>query len=161
MQRASCGRFDLCILPYTVSHHGCTNRSEAWLPSCVRIRRGPGVPRHRAQLPQPADERMAKSTVRTMHQNDVSCVFMQLSRRCTQATCRFCEYPQEIGIQFLEGVCLVSQMQFLSHQSKIATRIEIFTGVGNDYFRCPFTRLGYLSLDSNTASGHKVRSGGR
>lgn len=71
---------------------------------------------------------------------------------------RFCEYPQEVGLQFLDGAVNISQVQLLSHQHKIATRIELFTGVGTDYLNCQFTRLGYLSLDSNERSQYKVGS---
>jgi centrosomal protein CEP104 len=70
---------------------------------------------------------------------------------------RFCEYPQEIGIQFSEGVVNIAQVQLLSHQCKIATKIELFAGMGDDYFNSKFTRLGYLSLDSNERSQYKVR----
>jgi len=38
---------------------------------------------------------------------------------------RFCEYPQEIGLVF-DGVVNARQIQFLSHQSKIASKIELF-----------------------------------
>ncbi len=69
----------------------------------------------------------------------------------------FCEFPQEIGLQFLDGAVSLSQVQLLSHQSKISTRIELFMGVGPDYFNCAFTRLGYLSLDSNERSQFKAR----
>jgi centrosomal protein CEP104 len=70
---------------------------------------------------------------------------------------RFCDYPQEIGIQFLDGAVAISQIQLLSHQAKIATRIELFTGSGADYFHAAFSRLGYLSLDNNERSQYKVR----
>jgi len=70
---------------------------------------------------------------------------------------RFCEYPQEIGLQFTDGGVGISQVQLLSHQSKIASRIELFMGHGPDYFSCQFTRLGYLSLDSNERSSFKAR----
>lgn len=50
----------------------------------------------------------------------------------------------------------ISQIQLLSHQSKIATRIELFTGTGDDYFHASFSRLGYLSLDSNERSQYKA-----
>jgi len=73
--------------------------------------------------------------------------------------CRFGEYPQEIGIAFVDGAVNVSQIQLLSHQSKIATRIELFVGTGNDYYEAQFTRLGYLSLDSNERSQYKVCHG--
>ena len=69
----------------------------------------------------------------------------------------FCEYPQEIGLQFIDGNVQLSQVQLLSHQSKISTRIELYMGTGPEYMRCQFTRLGYLSLDSNERSAFKAR----
>ena len=39
---------------------------------------------------------------------------------------RYCEYPQEIIVQFTQIIHL-KQLQFLSHQSKISKRIEILT----------------------------------
>jgi centrosomal protein CEP104 len=71
---------------------------------------------------------------------------------------RFCEYPQELGLWFPDGPVAISQVQLLSHQSKVATKIELSVGVGaGGYEDAKFTRLGYLSLDSNERSGHKVR----
>ena len=72
-------------------------------------------------------------------------------------TCRFCDWPQELGLELTDGLCTVTQLQLLSHQSKIATRIELYVGAGDDYRRCEFVRLGYLSLDGNEASGYKAR----
>merc|ERR1719182_473567 len=78
-------------------------------------------------------------------------------------TARFCEFPQEIGLQFETPVHL-RQIQFLSHQSKIATKIELFTamsspkdGANISYNSAKFTRLGYLSLDSNERSQFQAR----
>jgi centrosomal protein CEP104 len=51
----------------------------------------------------------------------------------------------------------ISQVQLLSHQSKISTRIELFVGSGGDYFNCTWSRLGYLSLDNNERSNFKAR----
>ena len=45
----------------------------------------------------------------------------------------------------------------MSHQSKIATKIEVFIGNGEDYQTSNFTRLGYLSLDSNERSSYQAR----
>lgn len=75
---------------------------------------------------------------------------------------RFCEFPQELGLQF-ECPVHLRQIQFLSHQSKIATKIELFTALpnkdgGNSTFSTvKFTRLGYLSLDSNERSQFQAR----
>jgi len=76
-------------------------------------------------------------------------------------TARFCDFPQEIGLQFETPVHL-RQVQFLSHQSKIATKIELFTALpveGQDsrYDLIQFKRLGYLSLDSNERSQFQAR----
>ena len=75
---------------------------------------------------------------------------------------RFCDYPQEIGIEFVDAAdrgtaVAISQIQLLSHQSKIATRVELFVGTGVDYDTAQFTRLGYFSLDSNERSKFTVR----
>jgi centrosomal protein CEP104 len=70
---------------------------------------------------------------------------------------RFCEFPCEIGLAFLDGAASISLVQLLSHQHKIATRVELFTGTGADYMSAHFPRLGYLSLDSNEKSGFKAR----
>lgn len=48
-------------------------------------------------------------------------------------------------------------MQILSHQSKIATQIELFVGHGDSYESAHFRRLGYLSLNSNERSKYQAR----
>lgn len=60
------------------------------------------------------------------------------------------QFPQVVELQ---------QIQFLSHQSKIASKIEIYTFVppanGPSSYSLSdlkFKRLGYLSLDSNERS---------
>ena len=71
---------------------------------------------------------------------------------------RFCEFPQELIIGFQQtSVVRVQQVQFLSHQSKIATKLEIFVGKGETLNDCTFKRLGYMSLDNNERSGHRAR----
>ena len=74
-------------------------------------------------------------------------------------TARFCDFPQEIGLQFETPVHL-RQVQFLSHQSKIATKIDLYTALpaaGQAYEALSFKRLGYLSLDSNERSQFQAR----
>ena len=67
-------------------------------------------------------------------------------------TARFCEYPQEVVLE-RETTSQVRQIQVLSHQYKIATRIELFVGIdGKDW-----TRLGYMSLDANERTQFKAR----
>ena len=51
----------------------------------------------------------------------------------------------------------VNQIQLLSHQYLIATKIELFSGVGDSYETARFKRLGYLSLDSNQRSNFRAR----
>lgn len=74
---------------------------------------------------------------------------------------RFCDYPQEIVFQFMSPVRL-RQLQFLSHQSKISSRVDIFvympdsnTPFVNTEFK--YRKLGYLSLDSNERTGFQSR----
>ena len=73
---------------------------------------------------------------------------------------RFCDYPQEIGVEFVDAgrdtTVAVSQIQLLSHQSKIATRVELFMGTGTSYATARFSRLGYFSLDNNERSKFTV-----
>jgi len=75
---------------------------------------------------------------------------------------RFCDFPQEIGLGF-DNVVHLRQVQFLSHQSKIATKVELYTALPNSdtsaatYENAHFKRLGYLSLDSNERSNFQAR----
>mmetsp|Transcript_7397 Transcript_7397/g.16231 ORF Transcript_7397/g.16231 Transcript_7397/m.16231 type:complete len:960 (+) Transcript_7397:101-2980(+) len=74
---------------------------------------------------------------------------------------RFCDFPQELGLQFETPVHL-RQVQFLSHQSKIATKIELYTalpapGQNQRYETAQFKRLGYFSLDNNERSQFQAR----
>ena len=78
---------------------------------------------------------------------------------------KFCDYPQEIIVQFPQLVKL-KQLQFLSHQSKIASKIELFTFLPSGQQaltnqiplnEIEFKRLGYLSLDPNERSGFQAR----
>ena len=78
---------------------------------------------------------------------------------------KFWEYPQEIIIQF-SNPSRLRQIQFLSHQSKISSKIELFTFIptGDQAMNSQiplnevkFNRLGYLSLESNEKSGFQAR----
>lgn len=74
-------------------------------------------------------------------------------------TARYCDFPQEVCLQFDSPVHL-RQVQFLSHQSKIATKIELFTGLAPGLCHLEavqFKRLGYLSLDNNERSQFQAR----
>lgn len=51
----------------------------------------------------------------------------------------------------------ITKIQVLSHQSKIAKKIDIFIGTGRIFEDCTWKRLGYLSLDSNERSNYQAR----
>ena len=73
---------------------------------------------------------------------------------------KFCDYPQEIGLLIIDSdkkSKFVSQLQLLSHQSKIASRIEIFLGLGVDYSSATYERLGFMTLDINEKSNLTAR----
>lgn len=71
---------------------------------------------------------------------------------------KFSEYPQELGFELIGSSSFrLSQVQILSHQSKISKKIEIFIGTGASYHTANYKRLGYLSLDSNERSNFQAR----
>ncbi|RNF26473.1 uncharacterized protein Tco025E_01220 [Trypanosoma conorhini] len=69
-----------------------------------------------------------------------------------------CVYPQELGFAF-EGEVELNFIRVLSHESKIASRIEVFvaeptekeiqTGIVKSYRLSDFRRLGYVCFASN------------
>ena len=66
---------------------------------------------------------------------------------------RFCNYPQELLIEFPKPIKM-REIQFLSHQYSIATRIEIYILPPQSE---KFKKIGYLSLDSNERSNFQAR----
>jgi hypothetical protein len=72
---------------------------------------------------------------------------------CVLVRCvhRFCEFPQEIVLAF-DRICDIAQVQILSHQAKIAVKIEIFPGLAlhggpvADYKDVEYKRLGYARV---------------
>lgn len=75
---------------------------------------------------------------------------------------RFQDFPQVIIFQFICPV-QIQQLQFLSHQSKISSKIEIYTYFPENLSSIPqidqikWKRLGYLSLDNNEKSNFQAR----
>jgi centrosomal protein CEP104 len=73
---------------------------------------------------------------------------------------KFCNYPQELILQFSCPV-RIRQLQFLSHQSKISSKIELYISSPNESSlpleQLNFKRLGYLSLDNNEKSQYQAR----
>ncbi|KDO27607.1 hypothetical protein SPRG_06875 [Saprolegnia parasitica CBS 223.65] len=63
-----------------------------------------------------------------------------------------CEYPQELVIE-LEATARITQIQVLSHQCYIATKIELYLSTDG----AAFSRLGFLSLKSNKESQYTAR----
>ena len=77
---------------------------------------------------------------------------------------RFCEYPQDLVIG-LTHISDVTQIQILSHQAKIASKVEIWVGLDPDnafhdkstYKSINWRRLGYFMLGKNERSNWKAR----
>lgn len=67
---------------------------------------------------------------------------------------RFCDYPQEITLEFASYV-KIKQLQFLSHQYKISSKIEIH--ILNPKTSKKFKKIGFLCLDSNERSNFQAR----
>ena len=67
---------------------------------------------------------------------------------------RYCDYPQEIVMDFGQAVQL-SQIQFLSHQFKISSKVEIYIYYPVKYKK--FKKIGYLTLDSNEKTNFQAR----
>lgn len=78
------------------------------------------------------------------------------------SSARFCDYPQDLVLQF-PTIVRIKQLQFLSHQCKISSKIELYTFTPDrpsglpSIQDIPFKRLGYMSLDSNEKSGFQAR----
>ena len=66
---------------------------------------------------------------------------------------RFCDYPQQLLIEFPKPIKM-REIQFLSHQYSIASKIEIFILPPQSE---KFKKIGYLSLDSNERSNFQAR----
>ena len=74
---------------------------------------------------------------------------------------KMCKYPQELVLK-LDRPSKVTQIQILSHEHKIATKVEIFTGMPQEGLppepeNCGMKKLGHLSFDSNERSNHQAR----
>lgn len=74
---------------------------------------------------------------------------------------RFCSYPQYITFQFLSPVIL-KQLQFLCHETKISSKLELFIALPDMKAPLPYTdikfkKLGFLSVDPNEKSGFQLR----
>ena len=77
---------------------------------------------------------------------------------------RHCDYPQIIALRF-DGEIEIHQMQFLANESKVPSRIDIFTAsptpeqsnerVFPPYEECVFERLGYVAFHSNAENKYK------
>eukprot|EP00798_Chlamydomonas_sp_ICE-L_P028474 gene28474-31624_t len=73
------------------------------------------------------------------------------------AIAKVCQYAKRSAFR-LEFPCKVQQIQILSHEYKIATKLEIMISEADgDFTQVPFKRLGYLSFDSNERSNFQAR----
>jgi len=72
-------------------------------------------------------------------------------------TNRFAVFPQTLILR-LPYTCQVHSIQFLSHQCKIASKIDVFISNSKDSSDEPaFRKLGYFNLSSNEGSGYQSR----
>ena len=79
---------------------------------------------------------------------------------------RFPRFPVEVGLQF-EGLVNIESMHILSHEFKIATRVDLFlcdatekelaAGVFPQYHNARWRRLGHFLLTSNEQTAFKAR----
>ncbi|EEY59893.1 uncharacterized protein PITG_13040 [Phytophthora infestans T30-4] len=74
-------------------------------------------------------------------------------------TAKNCPYPQELVLQLEDGLCRLTQVQLLSHQSHIATKMELFVSKSLSFEgnSTRFSRLGFLTLKPNTESRYMAR----
>ncbi|KAG2520679.1 hypothetical protein BBO99_00001698 [Phytophthora kernoviae] len=73
-------------------------------------------------------------------------------------TAKNCSYPQELVLQLHDGVCRLTQVQLLSHQTHIATKMELFVSSSHMLDDTThFARLGFLTLKSNKESRYLAR----
>jgi len=70
---------------------------------------------------------------------------------------RNCAYPQELVLQLADGLCRVTQVQLLSHQTHIATKMELFVSKQLAVEGARFSRLGFLTLKTNVESRYMAR----
>ena len=87
---------------------------------------------------------------------------------------KFCEYPQELGLMLINDDDdqfdvqdmnykprkvrrYLTQVQLLVHEWKIASRVEVYVGVGENYQEADFERLGFMNLDGNERSNYSAR----
>ena len=69
---------------------------------------------------------------------------------------RHASYPQELVLRF-HGTATIRRLQLLSHQFKIARRVELFVGrAGGGGGALVWSRLGHFSLDANEQSRFEV-----
>jgi hypothetical protein len=62
---------------------------------------------------------------------------------------RNCEYPQELVLRLVDGLCRITQVQLLSHQTHIATKIELFLTKASSLQDATYTRLGCVRVRPN------------
>ncbi|KAK9901713.1 hypothetical protein WJX75_009833 [Coccomyxa subellipsoidea] len=71
-------------------------------------------------------------------------------------TPRFCKWPQQVTLQ-LEGLAKVHQIQILSHEFKIASKVELHIGTPGGGEAVSWKRLGSFSFDCNERSKLQAR----
>lgn len=72
-------------------------------------------------------------------------------------TQRFAQFPQHIIVKFPRK-CQLQSLQYLSHQCKISSKVEIYISIANPNKDEPtFKKLGYFTLSNNEALNYQSR----
>lgn len=67
------------------------------------------------------------------------------------------EYKSDLDLRARRATRYLTQVQLLVHEFKIASRVEMYVGVGSDYQESDFERLGFMNLDGNERSNFQAR----
>jgi hypothetical protein len=65
---------------------------------------------------------------------------------------RFCLFPQTVDLAFPRPDTEIVQLQLLSHQYMISSKVQILVGSGPDLAHARFTNLGFVRFDDNQRS---------
>ncbi|KAI7907596.1 uncharacterized protein BX663DRAFT_556883 [Cokeromyces recurvatus] len=89
----------------------------------------------------------------TQEEGQPKLLFQDIGERKGWQTKKYTEYPQDLILQLQSGLCHLSKVEILSHHYKIASQIELYTGITKDQEEdstfIQFTRLGFVNLVNN------------
>ena len=87
------------------------------------------------------------------------------------STSNYVQYPQTLLIEFFADACSLRRIILLSHETKIASTVEIFAGLATrrrlddesvaeakrEAGHCRFNRLGHVNFSTNEQTGYGAR----